>query len=248
MTVLTVDRGNSLCKAVIWKDGSIADFSQSSGQIESFLSEIIDRWSPDGCVIGSVGNFDPGVQKRLLDYFKDRFLVLTPDTKLPFKLYYTSVSSLGVDRIAGVAGASHFANGKACLVVDSGTALTIDLVDDSGNFMGGNISPGMRLRFKSLHEATSRLPLVNADGEIPAFGHDTLTAIRSGVIVGMADEILGAFGRAWEKYGEVTLLITGGDAEIIEKELSGRNINANVDPFLVSRGLKIIFDYNMSLK
>ena len=135
---------------------------------------------------------------------------------------------------------------EAVLVVDAGTAVTCDLVADR-RFLGGNISPGLKLRFHSLHEFTSRLPLVSPDGELPVFGHDTQTAIRAGVMNGLVWELAGAFETARSEYKNIKMVITGGDAAILAPLLAEHGIEAVADSETVGRGLVRIFNYNNDL-
>ena len=153
---------------------------------------------------------------------------------------YDSRNTLGADRVAAAAGAQ---TAMPTLVVDAGTAVTEDLVAE-GRFLGGNISPGLSLRFRALNGYTSRLPLVGPDGELPDFGHDTVTAIRAGVLNGLLAEIRGVRDMAARRFGNVKILLTGGDAGILSGLLADEGIKVEVDLALVGRGLVRIFNYN----
>jgi len=170
-------------------------------------------------------------------------LRLTPDTPVPVGVEYGSRATLGADRLAAAVGV---AGDTPVLVVDAGTAVTIDLV--AGNtFLGGNISPGLRLRFRSLNAFTSRLPLVGPEGELPEFGSDTVTAIRSGVMRGLAGELVAAYMTAQSRFGNIKMVLTGGDAAILQPMLAERGIDVESDPEAVGRGLVRIFNYNIEL-
>jgi type III pantothenate kinase len=136
--------------------------------------------------------------------------------------------------------------GEAVLVADAGTAVTVDLVAD-GHFRGGNISPGLKLRFRSLNAFTSRLPLVGAEGELPVWGHDTTTAIRAGVVRGLVAELRAAFEAAAAGHDALRMTLTGGDAEILAPLLSQAGVPVSVDSQAVGRGLVRIFEYNKQL-
>ena len=127
------------------------------------------------------------------------------------------------------------------LVIDAGSAITIDFVGKDGKYNGGNIAPGIKMRLKALHEYTSRLPMVEKDGDTPTMGYDTETAIRSGVINGICHEIEGYINEFKQKYCDVLVFLTGGD----EKPLKNR-IKSCIfaDKYLVAKGLKrILLDY-----
>ena len=172
--------------------------------------------------------------------------MLTPNVDLPVRVEYATRGSLGNDRVAAALGASVLIPGEAALVVDAGTAVTIDLVDCEGNFLGGNIAPGMRLRFKSLSYETSQLPMVDENGDMPEFGCDTMSAIRCGVVGGMVSEIADAFRRASELYGCSRIVITGSDGNVLAPLLEKRGLPVLMDPDLVGRGLLSFYEYNVS--
>ncbi|MDE5645907.1 MAG: type III pantothenate kinase, partial [Muribaculaceae bacterium] len=196
----------------------------------------------DGVCFCSVGGEEPELGSRLQNAGVP-VLRLTSDTPVPIGVEYGSRATLGADRLAAAAGV---AGDTPVLVVDAGTAVTIDLV--AGNtFLGGNISPGLRLRFRSLNAFTSRLPLVGPEGELPEFGNDTVTAIRSGVMRGLAGELAAAYMTAQNRFENIKMVLTGGDAAIFQPMLAQRGIDVVADPEAVGRGLVRIFNYNIEL-
>lgn len=243
--LLTIDQGNSFAKACVWHgDSEVATRRLPSLSIEALLP-FLEESGADSCVYCSVGHTDAKFLETLRRMLDGRLLVLTPVTPLPVGVSYDSRATLGADRVAAACGAVALYPGEGILVVDAGTAVTIDVVTPDGTFAGGNIAPGMRLRFSSLHEATSQLPLLDADGEICRFGHDTATAIRSGVAGGMVSEIADAYASARETYGCNRLLLTGNDAPVLLPLLRSRGMAAVEEPSLVGRGLLSIFRHNM---
>ncbi len=86
---------------------------------------------------------------------------------MPLTISYATPETLGHDRIAAAAGARKLLPGSPLLIMDLGTAITIDFVTANGEYRGGNISPGLLTRFKSLHDHTARLPLVQKEPGIP---------------------------------------------------------------------------------
>lgn len=246
MRILTIDQGNTSAKAVMWEgDKETATLRTSTLSIEELLP-ILEEGEPEGCAYCSVGHTDAKFLETLRRLVDGNMLVLTPAVELPIDVRYSPRSSLGADRVAAAVGASVICRGAAALVVDAGTAMTLDVIDASGNFLGGDIAPGMRLRLNSLHEATHLLPVVEADGPLPPFGTDTATAIRCGVVRGMASEIAGAFLLGRTLYGCSKIVATGSDATMLIPLLQDRGLEAVFHPNLVGLGLREIFSYNLN--
>lgn len=242
--ILTIDQGNSSSKAQIWIDGvAEASVRMESSSIEELLP-LLATGEIEGCAFCSVCHNDAKFLETLRRLVDGRLIVLTPSVPLPMEVNYGSCESLGSDRVAAVAGAWALFAGDAPLVVDAGTAVTIDATDSAGNFMGGNIAPGMSLRFRSLHEATQRLPLTDPSGPVAEFGFDTASAIRSGVVGGMVSEIVDAFHMAARKYGCRKVVLAGTDGAVLAPLLSDRGICVAYYPSLVGRGLLEIYRYN----
>lgn len=173
------------------------------------------------------------------------------DCRLPIKIWYRTPETLGADRLAAAIGASKLYPGKAVLIADVGTALTLDVVTRRGEYMGGNISPGLQMRFDALHKFTSKLPRVNFDFEHLYFGEDTKTAIQSGVRWGVVNEIAGAFQLACRKYGCDLIVTTGGGAPIVGRDLE--EVMRGVAPVkyeltLVQEGLLEAYRYNHDIQ
>ena len=242
--MLTIDQGNTSAKAVVWEEGTPVASLKSRQLVIEDLLPLMESGEFDGCAYCSVRHTDAKFLETLRRLVDGNLLVLTPSVALPFQVNYGTRTTLGADRVAAVAGASALFPGEALLVVDSGTALTIDATDKAGNFMGGNISPGMNMRFRSLHELTAQLPLVDDGGDIPAFGTDTATAIRSGVVGGMVSEIASCFAVAEKMYGCSRIVIAGKDDRKICHMLRGRGLSVEAEPNLVGKGLLAIYAYN----
>jgi type III pantothenate kinase len=162
--------------------------------------------------------------------------------QLPLEIKYKTPDTLGSDRVAAAVGAWNETPGRNILVIDAGTAITVDFISKDGKYNGGNIAPGIKMRLRALHEFTNRLPLVDKEGEIPSIGYDTETAIRSGVINGICHEIDGYINEFKQKFCDVLVFLTGGD----EKPLKNRIKNCIfADKYLVAKGLnRILRDYD----
>lgn len=240
---LAVDQGNSFFKLTLYEDMRLMSVRRVACDSAEEIFSVVDEWKPACGAFCSVGRMDPRLVESLRLALDGNLLILSHSTPLPISIAYSTPSTLGLDRVALAAGAVALHPGESVVVVDAGTAVTIDAVSSSGTFMGGRISPGLRLRFGSLQRHTAALPLVEAEGPLPLAGDSTETAIRSGVVLGLADEIVEAFRCYREAYGSSVLLLTGGDAELLYKRISTR-IPASHIADLMARGLLYIYQHN----
>ena len=147
---------------------------------------------------------------------------------------YTTPETLGADRLAAVLGARALRSDRTLLVIDAGTCITFDVLTHEGCYLGGNISPGVAMRLRALHEFTARLPLAEAEGETPLLGTSTDTALRSGVVRGISFEIEGYIRRLQAQYGSICAFLTGGNR--FNFHISSESC-IFADDFLVARGL-----------
>jgi type III pantothenate kinase len=150
-------------------------------------------------------------------------------------------TQIGADRLALSAAAVYFFPKQHNLVIGMGSCITYNFINADHEFLGGGISPGMEMRFKSLHTFTALLPLVEKDWNLPLVGYDTRTNILSGVILGMAKEIDGMIDAYAEKYGNFNVLLTGGDAPYFVYHLKNKIF---ADPNLIYKGLYAISEVN----
>lgn len=222
--------GNDLLMSFIFKPLSVDD-----------LRKIVDRFSPTKGILGSVAETDPLVVSELQHYLEE-FIILNETTPLPIEIAYETPATLGRDRIAAVVGAQAFQPGKPLLVIDAGTAITYDFLTADGKYPGGNISPGMTVRFKALNNYTHRLPLLDEQGEIPEMGNTTETAIRSGVVNGILHEMDGYITEYRSKYPDLFVFLTGGHSFYFETRLKNSTF---ADVNLVLKGLNRILNYNV---
>lgn len=242
---LAVDQGNSLLKLTLLDGGETSEVCRFSAEAVEDVFPAVERWKPDSGAFCSVGKIDPRMVESLRIALEGRFLILSHSTKLPIRINYSTPSTLGLDRIALAAGAAMQFKGETLMVVDAGTAVTLDVVDSEPAFIGGRISPGIRLRFESLHAHTSALPMLDAYGPLPMIGESTSTSIRSGVVLGVADEIVEAFRQYKNSFGCEKLVLTGGDAGVLADSIKSR-IPVEHIPDLMARGLRYIYNYNFN--
>jgi len=195
-------------------------------------------------IVGTVRDLTP-CEEKALDSLPFPILRFTPDTPVPITSRYRTPETLGSDRLAAVIGASTLKPGKDLLIIDAGTCITYEVIDARGNYWGGNIAPGMQMRLRALHEFTARLPLVEAEGDVPGMGYDTETAIRSGVLRGMKYEIEGYIKSLRAKFPHLLVFLTGGNNISFDTNIKN---SIFTDKYIVPRGLNKILDYNEKLK
>lgn len=239
--LITVDFGNSRLKFTLMRDDRCVE--AYVGNYEEVLSGI-ENWVADygkcNAVISGSGPIRDDVIEQLNKRGVEKVLIITAHTPVPIEVDYPR-ESLGLDRLAAAVGAA--ADGKTILIVDVGTAITQDLICGC-RYEGGNISPGLSMRFKSLNENCIHLPLAEPSADTPLIGKNTREAISSGVTRGFIHEIAGHYSDVRSKYGDVELVLTGGDARIVGKCLTKAGIPYRIDGNLVARGMCRIYEYN----
>lgn len=237
---LAVDIGNSFTKAAFFDDGKLAHLETFSNfsvyQLEKFVSDT----AVERAVLSSVKPNFESVEKYLDAHY--RYVRFTHQTPLPFKNLYATPQTLGKDRLAAVAGAFLLYPHQHLLVIDAGTCITYDFLNKDDEYLGGAISPGVRMRLKALHTFTGNLPLVEVENIGYLIGSSTKNSILSGVINGCISEVDGIVDRYRSEFEELKVLITGGDSVFFESKLKNKIFAV---PNLVLSGLVKILDYNV---
>lgn len=241
-----VDIGNSSVKVAIFNDGAIAGLFERSLSV----AEAVRLLREEGVAATAYCTTRNLSEHETLEIEENGWWELKAGCPLPIEIVYRTPETLGADRVAAAVGAATMFPKTDLLVVDPGTALTIDFVSSRGEFMGGSISPGAGMRLKALHAFTSRLPEVEIWGESPDLGYDTPTAMRSGAVNGLVSEIAGSFIRIRQAYGCEKLVLTGGGAEYIKDQLEKEmhrlapGVAIEMVKPLVHRGLITAYKYN----
>ena len=238
---LTIDIGNTCVKLVAFDDCALVASCRIEHDEPSKITDFCQCHHFDKGIWSTVIDLSPEFEQTIAS-LPFPMVKLTPGvTPVPLRIAYTSPSTLGSDRLAAVVGATAMLPGNNIVVIDIGTCITIDFATASGEYLGGNISPGPKMRLRALEAFTSRLPLVNRVGPTPEIGTTTETAIRSGVVNGIRHEIEGYLEEFMSKYPNLFVYLTGGfhiDLHNSEK------MRIFADDFLVSRGLNAILHYN----
>ncbi|MDE6097679.1 MAG: type III pantothenate kinase [Muribaculaceae bacterium] len=236
---LTIDQGNSSTKAALWQHGGISDrFCVRDGDFQAIKNLIAGCRMPVKAALCSVAESQNNMLMSLKRLGIDT-LDINCRTPMPLKIRYSTPETLGADRIAAAMGAFELHGGSNILVADIGSAATYDLVTADGQYLGGNISPGLGMRLRALNSFTARLPLVDAyDGPAKMFGSDTREALRSGAVYGVVAE-LEFYAR--QAGPDAKIMVTGGWADMISRYTS---VECIVNHDLVLIGLNSILAYN----
>ncbi len=238
---LVIDIGNTRIKAALFNRSEMIESvndNEKSKKISDFLKA--NHTKITNCLISSVAEMTK-ILKKTLSSLKNKPLLLSSDTPIPFKNNYKTKNTLGKDRIAAIAGACALYPLKNVLIIDAGTALTFDLKTTREEYIGGNISPGLQMRFSALTDYTAGLPLVESSDEFNLLGNDTEHAIRNGVQNGLIFEIDSYIETIRNKYDDLVVLLTGGDAHFFDNKLK-KPIFVVSDLTLI--GLNFILQYN----
>ena len=239
MTTLCIDFGNTRLKAAVFHDHSfIEEINIESDSIER-ISSLLEKYNPVKTILSSVINHNPEIEILLAS--KTLFHKLSNQSKLNFHIAVSKPDSIGPDRLALIAAACHIYPNKNNLIIGLGSCITYNFVNQQHLFIGGAISPGMDLRFKSMHDYTAKLPLVQSDPNFPFIGYDTKTNLQSGVIFGIASEIDGFIEKYSEKYGNFNVVLTGGDAPYFASQLKNKIF---ADVYFLFKGLYALSELN----
>lgn len=241
---LIVDIGNSLVKAAVMDGDEMLWFEKYSSPQMLDVHAIKNRWpSLQRAVVAST-SVDSFSVAEMLRAAGLHVLEMTSLTSVPIGNRYATPATLGVDRLAAAVAAVEVMGCRDCMVVDFGSAITIDFVVD-GEYRGGNISPGVEMRFRALHDYTKRLPKCQATDEVVPMGCTTSQAIEQGVMQGVTNEIMGYIDTFCSKNEKMSIIFAGGDANFFVKRIKNA-IFAKCD--LVIAGLNRILDYNARTK
>ncbi|MBQ3658259.1 MAG: type III pantothenate kinase [Bacteroidales bacterium] len=242
---LILDIGNTFCKICVFEYNNLIFkniVKSKKDEIITEVSKIFGDYEIKNVIFSSVNTLIDGI-KEFLEAFCGSVLEFSSKTKVPVKNLYSNPAALGLDRLAAAVGAATEFEGKSCLIIDAGTAITFDYLKDGKEFWGGNISPGIRLRFKSLNEHTAKLPLIENYDWLSGFARDTASAVMGGVLNGIKFEIEGYIRDFERDNPDGKIILTGGDTIFLAKNLKNTIFAA---PNLVAFGLNRILNYNVS--
>ena len=235
---LVIDIGNTRIKAAVFDKSKLIDSLNDKENLFEFIKKYAGKIQQ--YMISSVAEMPKNLKKQL-KLLKANSHELNSETPLPFKNNYTTKNTLGKDRIAAVAGAYALYPSRNVLIIDAGTALTFDIKTADEEYLGGNISPGLVMRFRALHDYTTHLPLCSKSDTYNIIGENTENAIQNGVLNGAIFEMNGYLETLRNKFDKLVVILTGGDAHFFDNKLKN-------PIFVISNltliGLNIILEYN----
>jgi type III pantothenate kinase len=249
MPNLVIDIGNSSVKLAVFDANNIVYTHSLQAITTDFVAQLISTKSVNHLIVSSVkGDF--GFNEEIISS-KVNYIQFNAQTKVPINNRYQTPETLGLDRLAGVIGANYLYPNQAVLTIDAGTCITYDSITANGEYYGGSISPGIKMRFDAMHHFTSKLPLVNFDGKFnETFGTNSKTAISSGAINGSVYEAEGFIKVFLNSNPTGKVILSGGDSAFFDTKFKN-SIFANLilhEPNLVLIGLNTVVNYQHDLK
>jgi len=241
--LLAIDVGNTRIKGAVYERNTLINqFVFSSVEVKNTIENILEN-NPKitDLIVSSVGNENSIALNSLSERISIHFI--SHLDVFPFQNKYATPTTLGIDRMVLASGATLLFPKKNKLVIDAGTCVTYDFIDDENRYWGGAISPGLRLRYESLHQFTAKLPLLTLEEPLNFIGNSTNQSIHSGVVNGLIHEIDGFIEQYKNKNENFTIILTGGDAEFLAKRLKN-TIFANSNFLLES--LNQFFQYKIN--
>jgi type III pantothenate kinase len=241
--LLAIDVGNTRIKGAVFEHNTLLEsFVFLKETLRENLENIL-RQFPDctDLVVASVGDIEKEAFRSVENNLQIHFI--TPHDRFPFRNLYETPYTLGIDRMVLATGAVLQFPKQNRLVIDAGTCVTYDFIDSENNYLGGAISPGVRLRYESLHRYTAKLPLLTRENPAHFIGNSTSQSIHSGIIEGLIHEIDGFISQYEQQYPNFIIILTGGDADFLAKRLKN-TIFANSNFLLES--LNQTFQYKIT--
>jgi type III pantothenate kinase len=239
--LLAIDVGNTQIKTAVFEQNTlvqkeITSYSDWKNGVKNSLKNFPKI---DTIAVASVGRLQKEDFLDLSESVKLHFV--SKESKFPFQNLYSTPNTLGIDRMILAAGAVLQFPNKNRLVIDAGTCITYDFIDSNDNYLGGAISPGIRLRYEALHNYTAKLPLLSIENPKNLIGNSTNQSIHSGVINGVTMEIEGFINSNLDKNDNFIIILTGGDSDFLAERLKN-TIFAN--PNFLLESLNQTFQYN----
>lgn len=241
---LCIDQGNSRTKVAIFaENGEMLNHYIFKAFSARDIEKLCSLYQIDNSIVSSVVNIEPAVVNTLHRNSKV-FLLFDHQTAVPLKNGYDTPETLGQDRLAAAVGASYLCPDENLLIIDAGSAITYDYVSSDNVYLGGNIAPGIKMRFQALKNQTKKLPLVEIGEKqiIPLFGKNTHDAILAGVVRGVKYETEGYMRTLAKRVGHFTTFLTGGNGAYLQANLRQPT---RLEENLVLIGLNRILEYNI---
>ena len=238
---LVIDIGNTLVKTAVFEKNKIVFDDSFVKELFVVKTKELFRLYPkiEGAIVSSVGE----VQRTELEVLSlfCKVHLLSADSKVPFKNSYATPQTLGKDRIALATAAFYHRPHKNTLVIDAGTCITYDVINDFDEYLGGAISPGIQMRYNAMNNQTAQLPLLKKQEPLDLIGNSTENCMHSGVINGVCSEINGVIEQYANRFKDLTVILTGGDTQFLSKRLKNTIF---ADSKFLLKGLNYLLEYN----
>ena len=239
---LAIDIGNTRVKAAVFEGNKLVVIEYfKREEISLEFKKIVKTYKITETIIANVASVSSEVLEEINKIV--RLTRVNSLMKLPFTNVYATPHTLGLDRLALVFSAVLQYESQNILIIDAGTCITFDFVDKEKKYLGGAISPGVEMRYKSLNHFTSKLPLLYVTTPNQFIGNSTEESIHSGVVNGIVQEIDGVISQYKNKYLDLTVVLTGGDTNFLSKQLKS-SIFVNQNFLLEGLNRILIFNNN----
>jgi type III pantothenate kinase len=236
---LVIDWGNTKIKAAFFDNDVL--LHQNSFSTLDELTSFVKNKNIEAVLVSSVN----GDSNALIGEFNPaKVVLLSSATPLPIRNLYATPKTLGADRLAAACGAWAIYPDQTSLVIDLGSCINYELVDQHGNYLGGVISPGVSMRFAAMHQFTAKLPIVEPIANAKLIGDSTQSCMQSGVMNGILAEVTEFTRRISSDDASPNIILCGGDAHFFEDHIK----EANFVPDLVLIGLNSILSFNLKAK
>jgi len=239
MTTLAFDFGNTRLKAAVFSNGSFAEEFTLVDDSLLTIELLLQKYKPSKSILASVINHDVKMESLLASH--TRFHMVSNTSALNFTTAISKPETIGADRLCLIAAAVNLFPKQNNLIIGLGSCITYNFINQEHQFMGGSISPGMDMRFKAMHDYTSKLPLVQNESNFPFIGYDTKTNLQSGVVYGIINEIEGFVEKYSQKYGNFNAVLTGGNADYFASQLKSKIF---ADTYFLFKGLYALSELN----
>jgi len=235
---LCIDIGNTRIKIAVFDNGKMIHNDAFYTQNDNEVADLITEYKITKAISSSTRKSESAFEKRVKSHVS--LLKLNHKTPIPVENLYETPQTLGKDRLAVAIGCTKIYPQKNCLIIDAGTCITYDIVTADKRYLGGNISPGLRMRAEAMDTMTSTLPLVEPQYNKDYIGKSTITAMQNGIVYGTLLEIESLIAMIKHDIGDINVIITGGDAPFFADLLKTKIF---VHSFLVLEGLDATINY-----
>ncbi|GDX51802.1 type III pantothenate kinase [Bacteroidota bacterium] len=236
---LAIDFGNTLIKIGVFVNDELIEFYELKDLSAKRLKKIIAENKTQSAIVSSVTERSKPIEEEIKKIIPT--IILSEKISIPVINLYKEKKKLGKDRLAGAVGGSKIFPKENVLVINCGTCIIYDFVNEKSEYLGGSISPGLEMRFNALHTFTSKLPKIKKTVPEKFIGSTTEESILSGVVFGASKEIDGMIDEYKKQFSGLKVIISGGDAPMFVPHLKNKIFAV---PQIVLRGLYQILKFN----